>query len=325
MSNVLEVSDLSIKLSGGGRTIEPVRDVVFTVGRGETLAILGESGSGKSLTALALLGLLPANTKPKVAGQIRFKGADITGLDRRAWRALRGTEIGMVFQDPLGAMNPSMTVGRQISEMFSERRGMPRKEARTAALEVMQRVRIPDAASRYDSHPHQFSGGMRQRAMIAMAIALEPDLLLADEPTTALDVTVQAGILELISDLRRDTGMGVVLISHDLAVVATFADRVMVMYSGSTIEAGPTEAVLRTPRHPYTVGLQASSPRRNARRNVEPIPGTPPSPVARPAGCAFHPRCSRATDICRTTEPPLRAIDEDHLTACHHAEDLAVA
>jgi oligopeptide/dipeptide ABC transporter ATP-binding protein len=249
-------------------------------------------------------------------GAIRFGG------ERRPIRA--GREVAMVFQDALAALNPVMSVGAQIGELFRVHLGLSRAEARARSIELMERVRIPDAAARVGDYPHQFSGGMRQRIMIAMALALEPAVLIADEPTTALDVTVQAKIMRLLRDLQDELGMGLVLITHDLGVVADAADRIIVMYAGRAVEESPAASLYAAPAHPYTDGLLASVPRLDQRRGspLDPIPGSPPSPGAVPVGCAFHPRCPRAAEVCRTSAPELRRVGT-HRSACHFAEEVA--
>lgn len=318
---LLEVRNLAIELDRRGSRVRPVADVSFEVAAGEAVAVLGESGSGKTLTALSLLGLLPRGARPKVSGVVRLDGVDLTSLKERQWRDLRGKKVGMVFQDPLSAMNPAMTVGRQISELYEKRAGLSRGAARAEAVALMERVRIPAAARRFGDYPHQFSGGMRQRAMIAMALALGPKLIIADEPTTALDVTVQAEILELLAELRREARTAVVLISHDLGVVSQFAERVVVMYAGRTAESGAVAQLLHAPQHPYTRGLRLSVPRRHSPVMSEPIPGAPPDPADVPSGCAFNPRCTFALPVCHAEIPPLRAL-RGALVACHRAEEL---
>jgi oligopeptide transport system ATP-binding protein len=286
-----------------------VNGVGFTLGRGETLAIVGESGSGKSVTAQAVMGLVERPGRVK-RGSVRFMGVELLALGEEEWRQVRGRRIAMIFQDPLSALNPVFSVGFQIAEMFRVHQGLDRRTARRRAVELLERVRIPSAAGRVRDHPHQFSGGMRQRVMIAMALALDPEVLIADEPTTALDVTVQAQILELLSELQAETGMGLLLITHDLGVAAEVADRVAVMYAGRVVETGPAEAVLVTPRHPYTDGLLASRPRGEGRlgRRLEPIAGAPPSLSRIPPGCPFNPRCPYAVERCRAELPPLTEV-----------------
>ncbi|PXY22127.1 ABC transporter ATP-binding protein [Prauserella muralis] len=317
MSALLEVSGLVVAFGD----VRAVRGVSFTVGEGETLAIVGESGSGKSLSSLAVLGLLPAQARVE-AGEIRWDGTDLRAADADRVRRLRGEELAMIFQDPLSALNPSLTVGYQVAEMFRRRRGLGRADAGRRAVEAMTEVGIPDAARRAGAYPHEFSGGMRQRVMIAMALALEPRLLVADEPTTALDVTVQAQILRLLRQRQR-AGLAMVIISHDLGVVARAARSVVVMYAGQAVEAGAVADVYPAPAHPYTLGLLAASPSaRDGDRRVRPIEGYPPDIAALPGGCAFHPRCPFARQRCRTEEPPLREVAPGRSSACHYAEEV---
>ncbi|TDE15122.1 ABC transporter ATP-binding protein [Jiangella asiatica] len=297
----------------------------MTVNRGERVAVLGESGSGKSATALALMGLLPGSAD--VSGSILLDGEELVGRGEAGMRSVRGERLALVFQDPLSALNPVYTVGRQISEMFSRRRGLPEREARRRAVELMERVRIPHAAARIDDYPHQFSGGMRQRVVIAMALALSPSLLIADEPTTALDVTVQAQILALLRQLSDEEDMALILISHDLGVVASVAQRVYVMYGGQIVEHGATQPVYDRNAHPYTAGLMASLPDQYSRRErLVAVPGSPPDPRALPAGCRFHPRCGWAESLCETTPPELLPVDDGHRRSrCHFSDRVLQA
>jgi oligopeptide transport system ATP-binding protein len=306
---VLSVRDLTVEFPTGDGVVSAVNGVDFDLAAGETLAILGESGSGKSVTAQAVMGLIERPGRV-VAGSVRFGGVDLMAASAEDRRRVRGSGLAMVFQDPLSSLNPVWSVGFQIGELFRVHRGLSRKEARSRAVELLDRVRIPAAAQRVGEYPHQFSGGMRQRVMIAMALALDPAVLIADEPTTALDVTVQAQILELLDDLRAETGMGLLLITHDLGVVAETADRVAVMYAGRVVETGPTDAVLSRPAHPYTEGLLASVPRGQFGREerLRPITGAPPSLARIPPGCPFHPRCPYVFDQCRTERPPLAPV-----------------
>jgi oligopeptide transport system ATP-binding protein len=331
---VLEVRDLAVESAMPAGVIKAVDGAGFSLERGQTLAVLGESGSGKSVTALAVMGLVEHPGRI-TSGSVRFGGRDLLALPEAERRKVRGEGIAMVFQDPLTALNPVYSVGFQIGEMFRVHRGASRKQAKQKAVELLDRVRIPAAAQRVGDYPHQFSGGMRQRVVIAMALALEPAVLLADEPTTALDVTVQAQILDLLSTLQAETGMGLVLITHDLGVAAETADRVAVMYAGRMVETGITEEVLGHPYHPYTAGLLASVPRGGAR--LEPIQGAPPSLARIPVGCAFHPRCPWATNRCRAEAPPLfelspgghpgapGAVEGDRQSACFFAEEVGRA
>jgi oligopeptide/dipeptide ABC transporter ATP-binding protein len=320
---LLAVDGLRVAFRGpGGRALEAVRGVSFTLAAGETLAVLGESGSGKSVTAQAVMGLLD-RTRTTVSGCVRLAGTDLLNLRRSERRRKQGHRIAMIFQDALAALNPVTSVGSQIAEVLLVHRGASRAQARAGAIELMDRVRIPAAAVRYDSYPHQMSGGMRQRIMIAMALALQPQILIADEPTTALDVTVQAQILDLLMQLRDDTGMALMFITHDLSVSAEIADRIAVMYAGRSVESGPAAEVYRHSHHPYSQGLLRSVPRAAGRgQRLSPIPGSPPSLAALPGGCAFHPRCPRAEAICAHDEPPVITIDAGHISACHFALEV---
>lgn len=317
MSALLEVTGLEIAFG----ELRAVRGVSFEVDQGQTLAIVGESGSGKSLTSLAVLGLLPSQARIE-AGTVRWDGQDLTGLKDEELRRLRGEELAMIFQDPLSALNPSLTVGYQIAEMFRRRRGLGRDQAKRRAIELMSEVGISDAARRENDYPHEFSGGMRQRVVIAMALALEPRLLIADEPTTALDVTVQAQILRLLRERRR-AGLTMVIISHDLGVVARTAQSVVVMYAGQAVETGAVADIYSAPAHPYTLGLMEASPSTHPdSRDIRPIEGYPPDISALPSGCTFHPRCPFARQRCRTEEPELRQIAPGRASACHYAEEV---
>jgi oligopeptide/dipeptide ABC transporter ATP-binding protein len=300
--------------------------VSFDIDRGEVFAIVGESGSGKSVSAMSIVGLLPRTAKIEADGLL-WKGRDILGADEAEMRRIRGGEIAMIFQDPLTALNPVQTVGKQIGEMVRVHEKASRKVARARAVETLGLVGIPRAAERVDSYPHEFSGGMRQRAMIAMAIACNPDLLIADEPTTALDVTVQAQVLEVLLGIKDEIDSAIMLITHDLGVVAGMADRVMVMYAGRSAELGTADEIFYRTRHPYTLGLLASLPRvdESGDEQLVPIPGQPPSLLNRPTGCPFHPRCRFARPgLCVDEIPALRLVDQGgHRSACHYAEELA--
>jgi oligopeptide/dipeptide ABC transporter ATP-binding protein len=321
---LLSVEDLHVEFRVRDSTVRAVNGLSYTLAEGETLAILGESGSGKSVAAQAVMGILDMPPARISRGKVRFRGQDLLTLPERRRREFRGDRIAMIFQDALSSLNPVFTVGDQISEMFQVHRGMRGKAARAKAVELMERVRIPSARQRLDDYPHQFSGGMRQRIMIAMALALEPDVLIADEPTTALDVTVQAQIMRLLTDLQDEMRMGLLLITHDLGVVAGVADRIVVMYAGSAVEEAPVRELYRRPAHPYTVGLLASVPRLDRRGEpLVPIKGSPPDPAALPAGCPFAPRCPRAEDICIRERPALTPVGSDgHSAACHFAEEV---
>jgi peptide/nickel transport system ATP-binding protein/oligopeptide transport system ATP-binding protein len=319
---LLQVRDLQTTFQLGPRTrIRAVDGVSFDVRPGETLAIVGESGSGKSVTALSIMGLLPKGIGSITGGSIRLKGRELTELDDRQMRAIRGKEIGMIFQEPMTSLNPVHTIGAQISEVLIRHERLSASAARKRAIEMLDLVGIPEPKKRVDNYPHQMSGGMRQRAMIAMALSCEPSLLIADEPTTALDVTIQAQMLDLMQDLQRKMGMAIMFITHDLGVVAEIADRVVVMYAAQVVESAPVQAIFDNPRMPYTTGLLNSIPRLGAstaeKRRLEAIPGQVPSLSWLPKGCRFGPRCAHARDICRASEPALRPADDpQHLTRC---------
>ncbi|MFF9629538.1 ABC transporter ATP-binding protein [Streptomyces fradiae] len=315
---LLEVRDLHVEFRTREGTARAVNGVTYAVDAGETLAVLGESGSGKSVTAQAVMGILDTPPGRITAGQILFQGRDLLTLKEEERRKVRGARMAMIFQDALSALNPVLTVGDQLAEMYTVHRGMSKRDARARAVELMDRVRIPAARERVGQYPHQFSGGMRQRIMIAMAMALEPALIIADEPTTALDVTVQAQVMELLAELRRELGMGLILITHDLGVVADVADRIAVMYAGRIVETAPVHDLYKAPAHPYTQGLLDSIPRLDQKgRELYAIKGLPPSLTAIPPGCPFHPRCPRARDVCRTDVPPLYEVPGDRHSACH--------
>ena len=294
----LSVRDLCVRFSTEDGTVRAVDGLSFDLARGRTLGVVGESGSGKSVTGLSILGLHDPRTTT-VGGQILLDGQELTGAGEKMLERLRGNKMAMVFQDPLTALSPYYTVGRQIAEPYRKHLGVSTREARRRAVEMLDRVGIPHPALRADDYPHQFSGGMRQRAMIAMALVCNPDLLIADEPTTALDVTVQAQILDLLGDLQREFGSAIILITHDLGVVADIADDVLVMYAGRAVERGTVREVLRAPQHPYTWGLLGSMPRLDGdvEEDLVPIPGTPPSLLAPPPGCPFHPRCAFTGEV----------------------------
>ncbi|MGD9702256.1 MAG: ABC transporter ATP-binding protein [Acidimicrobiia bacterium] len=304
---LLEVTDLTVTFPSAVGPVRAVRGVSFTLAEGEALAIVGESGSGKSVSMLALLGLLPG---AEVTGSVRYRGRELIGMGASELRQLRGSHLAMVFQDPMTSLNPVLTIGKQLSMvMRAHDRKLSKRAARDRAVELLEIVAIPQAAKRIDAYPHELSGGMRQRVVMAMAVADRPDVLIADEPTTALDVTVQAQILELLARLRHDQQLALVLITHDLGVVAGTADRVAVMYAGRMVERGPVGDLFAAPGHPYTQGLLGCLPRLDHRHELmASIPGTPPSPTALPPGCPFHPRCPLAIDACRVLEPELVAL-----------------
>ncbi|WP_460090878.1 ABC transporter ATP-binding protein [Streptomyces mexicanus] len=315
---LLEVSDLHVEFRTRDGVAHAVNGVSYAVDAGETLAVLGESGSGKSVTAQAIMGILDMPPGRITGGRVLFRGRDLLTLKEEERRRIRGADLAMIFQDALSALNPVMTVGDQLGEMFVVHRGASRREARARAVELMERVRIPAAAQRVRDYPHQFSGGMRQRIMIAMALALEPDLIIADEPTTALDVTVQAQVMDLLAELRRAYDMGLILITHDLGVVADVADKIAVMYAGRIVEQAPVHELYKRPAHPYTRGLLDSIPRLDHKgRELYAIKGLPPSLTRVPPGCAFHPRCPMAREVCRTDVPPLYEVSPTRGSACH--------
>jgi len=327
-ATLLEVSGLCVQFASQGQTVRAVDDVSFTLDRGETLGIVGESGSGKSVTALALMRLVPSPPGRIAAGSITFDGRDVLAMEPNTLRAMRGRDVAMIFQDPMTSLNPVLTVGRQLTEVLEEHLGMAPLAARRRAAELLTTVGIPSAEQRLSDYPHRFSGGMRQRVMIAMAMACRPRLLIADEPTTALDVTIQAQILELIGSLQRENGMAVIIITHDLGVVAGMADRVAVMYGGRMVEQGATEDVFADPRMPYTMGLLASIPRLDdmGTRRLSAIRGSPPVPLGEGALCRFAPRCDLATPLCRSSRPVLRVLDGGtRASACHHDVRLDAA
>ncbi|MFF4798485.1 ABC transporter ATP-binding protein [Streptomyces sp. NPDC001351] len=318
---LLEVRDLHVEFRTRDGVAKAVNGVDYGVDAGETLAVLGESGSGKSVTAQAVMGILDMPPGRITGGEILFQGKDLLKLKEEERRKVRGAEMAMIFQDALSSLNPVLSVGDQLGEMFVVHRGMSRKDARAKAVELMERVRIPAARERVKDYPHQFSGGMRQRIMIAMALALEPALIIADEPTTALDVTVQAQVMDLLAELQREYNMGLILITHDLGVVADVADRIAVMYAGRIVESAPVHDIYKVPAHPYTKGLLESIPRLDQKgQELYAIKGLPPNLMHIPPGCAFHPRCPMAQDVCRTDEPPLYEVngeEPDRRSACH--------
>jgi peptide/nickel transport system ATP-binding protein len=322
MSRVLEVQDLKVSFPRpDARRFYPVDGVSFSLERGRTLALVGESGSGKSLTSLALLQLIPSPGRVEPGSVIRMGDTDVLALRGEALRRIRGRRVGMIFQDPMTSLNPVFTVGDQIIEGILAHFKLPRATARERALQLLQEVGIPDPSSRLKAYPHQLSGGMRQRVMIAIALSAEPEILVADEPTTALDVTVQAQILEVLDRLQESRGMAVLLITHDLGIVAGRADRVAVMYAGQIVEEAPTARLFANPSHPYTQGLFASVPRISGPlRRLNPIRGTVPPATAWPSGCRFRPRCPKAFDKSEL-EPSLLTVEPDHRMRCWLAED----
>ena len=322
---IIRIEGLETRFDTDDGPVRSVDGVDLHLRRGETLAIVGESGSGKSVTAMSLLRLIPNPPGRITAGEVVFDGQDLLKLDDASIRAIRGDRIAMIFQEPMSSLNPSLTVGLQIAEPINLHRRTPWARAMDMAAELLARVRLPDAKSRVRSYPHQFSGGMRQRAMIAMALACEPQLIIADEPTTALDVTVQAQILALLKEVTRAANSALILITHDLGVVARYADRVCVMYGGRIVETGPAREIYARPRHPYTIGLMASVPRLDqaAGSRLVPIEGQPPNLALLPPGCAFAPRCRRAVARCQGERPPLVTSAPEHLSACHFHDQLS--
>ncbi|MFF7972001.1 oligopeptide/dipeptide ABC transporter ATP-binding protein [Streptomyces sp. NPDC007905] len=322
---LLEVRDLHIEFHTREGVAKAVNGVNYSVSAGETLAVLGESGSGKSVTAQAIMGILDMPPARIPQGEILFRGQDMLKMSAEERRKIRGRRIAMIFQDALSSLNPVLSVGYQLGEMFRVHHGLSKKEAKAKAIELMDRVKIPAAAARVNDYPHQFSGGMRQRIMIAMALALEPDLIIADEPTTALDVTVQAQVMDLLADLQREYNMGLILITHDLGVVADVADKIAVMYAGRIVERAPVHELYKRPAHPYTRGLLDSIPRLDQKgQELYAIKGLPPNLLRIPGGCAFNPRCPKAQDICSTQIPDLLPVTEQdgaelagRASACH--------
>ncbi|MFD0356713.1 ABC transporter ATP-binding protein [Streptomyces sp. NPDC127110] len=322
---LLDVRDLHVEFHTRDGVAKAVNGVSYSVNAGETLAVLGESGSGKSVTAQAIMGILDMPPGKIPSGEILFQGQDLLKLPAEEYRKIRGSKIAMIFQDALSSLNPVHTVGAQLGEMFRVHRGMSKKDSLAKAVELMDRVKIPAAKARVGDYPHQFSGGMRQRIMIAMAMALEPDLIIADEPTTALDVTVQAQVMDLLAELQREMNMGLILITHDLGVVADVADKIAVMYGGRIVENAPVHEIYSRPAHPYTRGLLDSIPRLDQKgQELYAIKGLPPNLLNLPSGCAFNPRCPKAQDICRTDVPVLHQVTEQDGTelpgrgsACH--------
>jgi peptide/nickel transport system ATP-binding protein len=316
---VLSVEHLSIAFLTSTGPVEVVSDVSFSVGPSRTLCLVGESGCGKSVSVMAVLGLLKPRQCRVSAGAVRFEGLDLREADGANLKNVRGRRIGMIFQEPMTSLNPTMTVGEQIAEVLRFHLRLGRREARERTIEMLGRVRIPRARQRVDDYPFAFSGGMRQRVMIAMALACSPALLIADEPTTALDVTVQAEIFDLLRELQRETGAALLLITHDLGVVAEMADEVAVMYAGRIVEQSSTEALVDAPQHPYTIGLLGATPEAAAGARLTPVLGRVPLPSDRLLGCRFHPRCPFSTERCSTSSPELREIASAQSVACWHA------
>ena len=327
-SELLRVSDLTTVFRTTSGTLPAVDGVTFTLQEGETLAIVGESGSGKSVSALSVMGLVPNPPGEVTAGEVRYGDRDLLSLDEKTLENVRGTEISMIFQEPMSSLNPVLTVERQLTETIVHHEGVPAAAARERAIEILQMVQIPEPERRLGQYPHQLSGGMLQRVMIAMALACGPRVLIADEPTTALDVTIQAQILALMADLQERLGTAILLITHDFGVVAEMADRVAVMYAGRIVELGSVFSLFEEPRHPYTRGLLNAIPHlddlqgERHRERLNEIPGIVPPLTALPTGCRFAPRCAHADDRCRRDYPPFRQLDDGHWAACWRAEEL---
>jgi oligopeptide transport system ATP-binding protein len=320
---LLDVEDLHVEFRTREGVAHAVNGVTYALHEGETLAVLGESGSGKSVTAQAIMGILDTPPGYVTRGEVRFRGEDLLKMPEDKRRTVRGRKIAMIFQDALSSLNPVFSVGWQIAEMFRVHEGTSKKDGLAKAVELMERVRIPAAKERVGDYPHQFSGGMRQRIMIAMAIALDPDVLIADEPTTALDVTVQAQVMLLLKELQQESNMGLILITHDLGVVADVADTISVMYAGRIVERADVMSIYSNPAHPYTEGLIASIPRIDMKgQELYAIKGIPPNLMHIPAGCPFNPRCRYAQDICREEDPPLYDVERGHQSACHFWKEV---
>ena len=324
---LLAVDGLTVEFDTPEGVVKAVRDVSWDLMPGETLGIVGESGSGKSVSVMSLMKLIPTPPGRIAAGEVRFRDRDLLKLSRRQLRRLRGKDIAMVFQDPMSSLNPVQTVGQQIAEaMEVHDPKLSDSESRRRSIELLEVVGVPQPDVRFKQYPHQYSGGMRQRAMIAMAIANKPPILIADEPTTALDVTIQAQVMEVLKDAQREAGAAMVLITHDLGLIAEMADRVVVMYGGRVVEVGDVRTVFHEPRHPYTFGLMASLPRLDTKTETLPtIPGQPPSLITPPTGCAFHPRCRLQRDRADCVEqvPDLTEVKVEHFSACHHHDEMA--
>ena len=323
--DALEVRDLNTCFDTRDGVVRAVDGVSFGLARGEMLGMVGESGCGKSITALSVMGLIPVPPGRIAGGSIRLNGRELVGLKEREMRGIRGNEISMIFQEPMTSLNPVMRIGRQIAEPLMLHQGLTRGEARERAIRMLDRVHIPEARRRIDDYPHQLSGGMRQRVMIAIALACRPAVLIADEPTTALDVTIQAQILRLMAELQRELGTAVLLITHDLGVIAESVRRVVVMYAGRKVEEAPVDALFRRPRHPYTIGLLGSVPRVDravdaGNQRLAEIPGMVPSPIETIVGCRFAPRCALASEQCRSADPPLEEASPGHYAACWHSD-----
>ncbi|WP_077602230.1 ABC transporter ATP-binding protein [Oceanobacillus sojae] len=323
MERILEVNDLHVTFTTYGGTVQAVRGVNFHLDRGETLAIVGESGCGKSVTSNAIMRLIPDPPGKITKGSIIFKGQDLAAYSEKKMRNIRGVDISMIFQDPMTALNPTLTIGTQLMEGLKEHKKITGSQAKQKAIEMMDLVGIPNPEERLKQYPHQFSGGMRQRIVIAIALICDPDLLIADEPTTALDVTIQAQILELFSTIQERTGVSIILITHDLGVVAKIADRIIVMYAGKIIESGSKRDIFYRPEHPYTKGLLNSVPRLDAKEELKPIAGTPPDLFSPPKGCPFTARCPFAMEVCDKVYPVSEKISDSHQVDCWLQDERA--
>ncbi len=321
-SPLLELRDVRTQFFTRKGTARVLEDLSLTVDKGEIVGLVGESGSGKSVTGFSIVNLLKAPGKV-VSGEILFEGRNIANLPEREMREIRGKQISMIFQNPRASLNPVLSAGEQIGQVLIHRQGMSKKEARQRAIELLKTVHIPEPERRLAAYPHQLSGGMAQRVMIAMAISCSPRLLIADEPTTGLDVTIEYQIIQLLREMRDLTGMSVIVITHDLNMAAEVCSRIMVMYAGQIVEEAPVQEFFTRPRHPYTIGLLASRPHLHIERDIPTIPGNVPDLTDRPGGCPFHPRCRWASQICIEKNPPLIDIGGGHRTACHHTEDVA--
>lgn len=324
MTKVLEIKDLHVSFDTYAGEVQAVRGVSYEVNAGEVLAVVGESGSGKSVTAQTIMKLNPMPPARIKSGAITLDGIDIINTDELKMQTIRGSIVSMIFQDPMSSLNPTMKVGRQIVEAIKHHQNLSKEKAEERAIEILKQVQIPNPVERAKQYPHQFSGGMRQRAMIAMALSCNPKLLIADEPTTALDVTIQAQILDLLSNIRKELGTAIILITHDLGVVANLADRIAVMYAGTIVETGTAEDVFKNPSHPYTRALIASMPKHNQSRDegLTSIPGSPPDLIAPPVGCAFAARCTKSMELCYQQTPPTFNLKEGHQASCwlHHKD-----
>ncbi|HEY63172.1 MAG TPA: ABC transporter ATP-binding protein [Caldilineae bacterium] len=318
MGTLLEVKNLRTQFFTQDGIVHAVNGISYTVDEGETLAIVGESGCGKSVGVMSLIRLIPQPPGKIVDGEVWFDGQDLLKLNEDELRQVRGNRIAMIFQDPMTSLNPVLTIGQQVGEALQLHLGMSKQQARQRSIELLEMVGIPDAAKRIDDYPHQFSGGMRQRVMIAMGLSCNPQLLIADEPTTALDVTIQAQIIDLVKRLKREVGMAIIWITHDLGVVAGLAERVIVMYAGYIVEEAPVRDLYADPRHPYTLGLLRSIPRldKGRQKKLQPIEGLPPDLLDPPKGCPFAPRCSYRIDRCEEENPPLETVAREHKVAC---------